>query len=225
MPAIRRPFLALVLLTLFLAPLVLAPAVSADQHEPPGEPDPAEPKPPIEWDKARPLTWEDFAGPVPPTAPEDIDAAAVSGTSFKWSFTGPCTFNAKSKKWTCTLGKLTFTAIAVFDPNTSWVRPGGQTAELLKHEQLHFDISEIFAREKRKEMAKLAKEKLKGMGATAQAATTDLENKLKARIKKICDKIKKKEDAMQTKYDKETDHGRKAAEQAKWEAKVARLLK
>ena len=218
MPAIRRPFLALLLLTLVLAPLALAPAVSAD------EPVPPEPKPPIEWDKARPLTWEDFVGPVPPTAPEDIAAETVSGISVKWSFKGNCTFNENAKKWTCTLTELNFTALALFDPNTSWVRPGGQTAALLKHEQLHFDISEIFAREKRKELAKLAKEKLKGMGATAQAATTDLENKLKARIKTICDKINKKEDAMQTKYDKETDHGRKADKQAKWEKKVARLL-
>ena len=49
------------------------------------------------------------------------------------------------------------TAQATFDPNTSWVRnPKTASEALLRHEQLHFDITEVYARLMRQKLALFA---------------------------------------------------------------------
>jgi hypothetical protein len=38
-----------------------------------------------------------------------------------------------------------------FYPNSSWVKPGRKSTELLKHEQGHFDLTELYARKAEKQ--------------------------------------------------------------------------
>src|SRR5690606_10295249 len=49
------------------------------------------------------------------------------------------------------LGILTYQIYIVtcFNPRNSWVRKGAKSRELLYHERLHFDITELYARKLR----------------------------------------------------------------------------
>src|ERR1700743_1907283 len=87
----------------------------------------------IKWYADKPLTWADFKGPVNESIPHQ-------------AYTH-CRFNYTSH-WSKRDGKYTFNFKmgSGFDPEASWCRPGKQTEPLLKHEQLHFDIHELYAR-------------------------------------------------------------------------------
>jgi len=80
---------------------------------------------------------------------------------------------------------------------------------ILAHEQLHFDIHEIFAR---KFMQYAHEEKV--------FATEHFSKELKKVFNKTFRELKK----MQEAYDRETNHGRNREAQAQWVKKVAKLL-
>src|SRR5690606_40361550 len=50
--------------------------------------------------------------------------------------------------------------LSYFNPHLSWVVPASRNDYLLKHEQLHFDITELHARKLRRELANISVEKL-----------------------------------------------------------------
>ncbi len=185
------------------------------------------PFPIIVWDKNRPLTWDDFKGPVPSPKPEGIDAESVTGVNSKYKITSKCEPIGKSGKVKCTATAEDIKATAEFDPNTSWVDPDKKTDKLLKHEQGHFDISEYFARKKQKEMEKAAKNGVTKEGPSDKAADLmkEAEDELDHTLMKICDDINAEEDKMQKQYDSETDHGKNDKEQEKWNKKIENLLK
>ena len=82
------------------------------------------------------------------------------------------------------------------------------TPEMLKHEQLHFDITAIAAR-------KLVTT-IMNTALTADGFANELEALQK--------QIEKDRTAMQQQYDKETNHSRNREKQKEWEAKVHALL-
>jgi hypothetical protein len=92
----------------------------------------------IEWTETRKLTWEDFKGTRSFT---NSNLAALSNCGFGFN-TNPVLPFSKPK----------FTVVNIFYPELSWVNKSEQDRpELLEHEQLHFDISELYARQLRKE--------------------------------------------------------------------------
>ena len=93
----------------------------------------------IEWRECRKLKWEDFKGIIP------------SGTEQSLAATTNCGFGFTTKA-VFPFSKPTFTVSNIFYPELSWVNKSEQhKPELLEHEQLHFDISELYARHLRKE--------------------------------------------------------------------------
>ncbi len=95
-----------------------------------------------------------------------------------------------------------------FDKNKSWVKETNN-AELLKHEQTHFDITELWARKFR--------QKLKGKTFSFKSFQNELNN--------IQASIFKDSKEMQVLYDKETEHSVNTANQQKWNKKIAEDLK
>ena len=90
-----------------------------------------------------------------------------------------------------------------FYNNGSWVLPEGKTDYVLRHEQIHFDITEIYSRMLRK--------------AFMDANITI--HKLN-QAKEIFEKIKTELEERQEYYDYQTAHGSKKETQEKWEAIV-----
>jgi hypothetical protein len=136
---------------------------------------------PIPWDPNRPLTWEDFRG-----NPDDDQLEAMTNSEIDAS--------GMMKE-----GLPYFKLTAVFIPSGSWTRGSGNE-ELLRHEQLHFNITELFVRKIRKEMDALRK---RGEKDPAVYTQTIMDWSVKWKEK-------------QAKYDEETDHGKNTNEQKAW---------
>jgi hypothetical protein len=87
----------------------------------------------LHWEAARPLIWSDFRGE--PDALSDADAASAIRISAKPYRKGR---------------KIFYAVDATFLPGRSWCR--SKSDRLLRHEQLHFDIAELYARKIRKKV-------------------------------------------------------------------------
>lgn len=144
----------------------------------------------IEWSSDRKLTWDDFKGT--PDLENFPNALAVTNSGFGYQSSGIHLF----KK-----GELFVQAF--FYNYGSWVLPEGRTDYVLRHEQIHFDLTEIFSRKLRKELK--------------DANITPL-NTVKANT--IFERIKKELEKRQKDYDYETKHGLKKETQEEWEAIV-----
>ena len=144
----------------------------------------------LTWAAEEKLSWNDFMGDP------DISTEMKAHTNSKLKF-----------RWTCDNNKLNFTVSASFDRHTSW-KKADVTDHLLAHEQLHFDITELYARKLRK-------------------AVLELENPcvlpgadLKALAKTFHIAWKEREEA----YDMESDHSMDLVVQAEWAAMIAKEL-
>lgn len=88
----------------------------------------------IYWDKDYKLTWDDFEG-TPRFDYESISALTSSGIVH---YKG------------CKDGKIIYKIQAYFEKHESWVKDEARTDHHLEHEQLHFDITELYTRKLRK---------------------------------------------------------------------------
>lgn len=149
----------------------------------------------IEWSEV-PLTWENFEA-IPPSESPEHAAVSSTGTTFSWSY-------STSQGTT----ELRFSVHAYFYPKKSWVDSLRKNSALLKHEQLHFDISELYAR-------KLWK---------ALKAYTAMRN-IRADLREIHQEIEAERRFLQKQYDQETQHGLDKTAQSKWEKNIQEALK
>ena len=148
------------------------------------------------WSVARPLTWSDFQA-TPPTEGRE----------------GARTSYALYSAWKCRGSVFEFRVIAGFRPRQSWVKPvvlndSAQRRTVLGHEQTHFDLGELHAREMRQVFGELA-----GPCRKTDAALTALARRLA-----------QEEETEQRRYDTETNHGLLAAQQAAWSLQTRRRL-
>ena len=97
---------------------------------------------------------------------------------------------------------------AYFYPNESWYKPDICDDFILGHEQLHFDISELFARKMRRKLRR-----------------TSFSDNVKAEIRKIYKDILKELKDYQELYDWETDFSRNREKQLEWNKKITEALK
>lgn len=143
----------------------------------------------IYWQPNQYIQWNDFKG----TPNVNSNLIALSTVGFKVNFS-----------WE---GKNRSAAVyAVFYQNDSWTKVFNTTeTELLKHEQLHFDITELFARKLRKE---LSKRKFKSKYVNKE-------------IQCVVDRLEREKNDYQNLYDKETKHSQSIKQQIDWEKSVA----
>ncbi|WP_165454331.1 DUF922 domain-containing protein [Hyunsoonleella pacifica] len=148
----------------------------------------------IEWSSNRKLSWEDFRG-IPDTIkfPESI-AITTSSIHFKGAYPNPF----KN-------GKLSIKA--VFSMYESWVIFDDKSDALLEHEQLHFDITELYARKIRM--------------VVKEIETSFSEEEILQTLNAVKIEYKKR----QEQYDEETQHGRDKRSQKYWEELIKVELK
>jgi hypothetical protein len=165
----------------------------------------------IEWGSGRKLTRSDFKGRIPSRSTDASRSRVLIDAT-----------------WECHEGIGASQARAVFDPDQSWWKdpspnlwravdgaaaPQTQSDSeraLLAHEQLHFDLTEVWARKVRAALADLpAACKTREGIARMEAAIATLERGWREE---------------QARYDRETDHGADARRQAAWEASTRKTL-
>jgi len=137
------------------------------------------------------LRWADFQGEIPKNSKFD----ALTHSAISLNFDGANI-------------TLNFDIQTVFSPVDSWKKVGVDDY-ILKHEQVHFDITEYHSRLLRK---KLKDHRFKNFAAVEKD------------IMRIFNESSNAANAMQVKYDEETDHSINRKKQAKWNSKIKKLL-
>ena len=95
------------------------------------------------WQEDQKLTWEDFKGQPNPNS--DAVALTASGLTFGYSV------KTSGRK----IVGYTSSVEAHFYPDKSWYLRGKADDYILGHEQLHFDITELYARKFRQQLERL----------------------------------------------------------------------
>lgn len=141
------------------------------------------------------LSWDDFIGIVPPGA--RYMASTNSGLDFSFKVKG----TGRDKKFI-------YNVDSYFYPESSWKkREAAQNIYLLKHEQLHWDITEL---SRRKIVNALHNYKPR--------------SSYKNDLSKIFKLGEKKRKQLQEQFDRETNHGQNTRQQTIWEARIAEEL-
>ncbi len=158
----------------------------------------------IDWEVRRTLTWNDYQAPVPSPQPTFTNGSGTASPELSETVSG-----MSMTSWTCNNGKIDVTVSAIMSPSTSWAATGGRTAALLAHEQGHFDLSEIYARKLRAQLAAIMCENTTSAQAAVDAAFNMIDMQLQTQ---------------QSSYDNETAHGTNAAAQATWQMSIQQQL-
>lgn len=144
----------------------------------------------IIWQVDRKLTWADFKA-----KPNNIgDEAAMTASSIEFGYSA-------------TNNKYQFKISCKFYPYRSWSIKKKQNDYILQHEQLHFDITELYTRK----LVKLLHENIKT-------------KKDVAKLNSIVQNNMKEWNQTQSKYDAETKHSIIEVKQIQWNEYVASEL-
>jgi hypothetical protein len=139
----------------------------------------------------RPLVWEDFTGKPDESSPHF--AMTYWSISYKMA-------NIQFSGDVATISG--FEVVLELNAKGSWLKKGKGTAELLVHEQMHFNTGLLCM----KELLRREKE------IAPQLTRKNFNEKLQ----KLFDDVLKKYTAMGEKYDNETDHSKNIDQQLKW---------
>ena len=143
----------------------------------------------LSWNEFYKVQWEDFQGHPDKDSPGDAGAAV----------------QIKAKPFLVDK-EIHYDVVAIFNRAKSWSRD--ESASLLDHERLHFDIAEVYARKIRKKITEL-----KGRGV----------NNIKTYNSAIHELLLESNHADQQ-YDLETLHGALSRKQREWSEKVREQL-
>lgn len=151
----------------------------------------------IKWSPYRKLTWEDFKG-----SPKLISNNRVAAQTY-------CGIQLATNRVT-NFKKAKLFIKNIFDCNISWVRPElKENEDLLLHEQKHFDLSEIYARQLRKEIK------------TKKLNVYNLNNEINPLFKKVYAAYLDRQEV----YDMETRHGLDKKKQSDWNIIISTELR
>ncbi|HVT46253.1 MAG TPA: DUF922 domain-containing protein [Vicinamibacterales bacterium] len=150
----------------------------------------------VPWAADRPLVWSDFRAQAPAGGPE-----------------GALTAYSLLQDVRCTGTAFEFRVTAAFLPQRSWVKPPvlanpALSARTLRHEQTHFDLTEVHARLMRQYFAELY-----------EPCRQD-----EAVLQRAADRFVADEAAEQSRYDADTHHGLAAPAQTRWDEDVRQRL-
>jgi hypothetical protein len=149
----------------------------------------------VPW-SSRPLVWDNFKGSAP------TDGVEGAHTVYLLSYESRCRG-----------AEFQFFVTAVFLPVQSWVKrhvlaDPAESLRILRHEQTHFNLTEVYARRMRKYFAELYN----------PCGQTD--EQLNASV----DRFVQDEAAAQRRYDNETGYGLVQDRQRGWDKEVAGML-
>jgi hypothetical protein len=143
------------------------------------------------WTEGYQLSAADYLGQI------DYNSSYSASTSY-----------SVSNRWEWLNDKeLQIEIICRFYPHSSWMRPN-PTPELLMHEQKHFDLGEVYARQMRKKL----------QAASLHAATCNAE------VEQIIQETRNECFARQRAYDVATQHSMNAPQQIFWNELISKEL-
>jgi len=147
--------------------------------------------PTLTWNPDYRLVWSDFEGAPQP----ESNAAAVTASGISFSY------NIKTTD--TELIDYNYTVNADFYPELSWCLKDKVTSNILNHERLHFDITELFARKFR--------QRIKNTTFTLD---------INKQMERLHDAINVEMEVMQNAYDAATNHSQNVEKQKEWQTKI-----
>ena len=141
------------------------------------------------WSETKKLTWADFKGK--PDINSDAVALTASGITFGYSY--------RQQRDTGEIISFTTDVNAYFYPNMSWYHKDRANNYILAHEQLHFDLTELYVRKFRKAVKDIP-----------------ITKTIKSDLKKLQKDINSALSEAQNKYDFETNHSIIPEAQQRW---------
>ena len=151
----------------------------------------------ITWSKTNRLSWKDFRAPKDYKQPKDSSVAFTN-----------CGITYLVSKSNNPKAKVEIHVKAVFDQSKSWKKSDNPGNSVLEHEQLHFDIAEVYAR------------KIRKMIGQKIVTTADFDS----HFKKNFDRLYSEYLDFQKKYDLETKNSRNFEKQSEYNALIKEML-
>ena len=148
----------------------------------------------ITYSEYNKLHWSDFKDKVP--ADTKYSASVCSGMSYKWSYS-----------IANNIPEFAYEVEAKLYRNLSWSKYTEGKEEVLSHEQLHFDISELYARKFRKQLSEY-----------------EVSRNVRKDVGDMYENLEKERLKFQLMYDSITEHSLNKEAQIEWNLKVNRLL-
>jgi len=166
----------------------------------------------ISWDSSTPITWDLFQGTPPADATQRTEAAAIHMT-VRWH----ASYSISSTDGAMWFGQVaTITVSNSMEPSESWVVPGKAYANVLSHEQSHFDLNEAYRRK--------LECVLQGTSSCSDSTHQGAVNLLNSSLHQAANAILQKLSEMQSLYDSQTSHGTNTAEQNRWSNLISNWL-
>ena len=141
------------------------------------------------WNETKRLTWADFQGQ--PDANSDAVALTASGITFGYSY--------RQQRGSREIVSFTADVNAYFYPKLSWYHKDRANDYILQHEQLHFDLTELYVRKFRMAVQEI-----------------EITKNIKSDLKKLQKGINEALSAAQNQYDFETQHSIIPEAQKRW---------
>lgn len=148
----------------------------------------------IVWSPQFRLNWSDFRAKPEPNS--RIAAVTASGISYSFSSMARDDFY-----------EVEYVVSTSFYPQKSWYQPHMCDELVLSHEQLHFDIAELFSRKMRRELAKMR-----------------FTENVKAEIDEVYRQTLKELAEFQNRYDEETNYSMNRTAQLRWNQEIKKAL-
>ena len=150
----------------------------------------------MSWNESYKLSWLDFKD----TPNKNVSAVAITASGITFGFSVSTSGDQ--------VVNFTSEVHAHFYPQKSWYKKEQADSHVLGHEQLHFDITELYARKFRHRIDQIK-----------------VSNSVRSQLKTLHNTINKELSQLQNKYDSETNYSRNVAAQTKWKTYIADALK
>ncbi|MFC0605185.1 DUF922 domain-containing protein [Winogradskyella pulchriflava] len=150
----------------------------------------------MSWNETQKLTWADFKASPDPNS--DAVALTASGITFGYSV------KTSGRR----IIAFTTTVEAHFYPNKSWYIKDRGDDHILRHEQLHFDITELYVRKFKQQLERLV-----------------VNQNIKEQMAQVHTAINEALGKTQKEYDAQTNHSINVEAQRYWESFIADELK
>lgn len=151
----------------------------------------------ISWNEEYKLTWSDFK------ATQQSINGSVASTSSGIAYAVTYTYDASKN-----IVDYSTQVSCNFYPYKSWYNKKDSSAYILKHEQTHFDISELFARKLKKQFSEINEKK-----------------NIDKKLTKIFYKVEEERQKTQIEFDNETNHSINKIQEKEWETYIVTQLK
>ncbi len=161
------------------------------------------------WSADHPLSWSDFWATAPDWA---VNGNWVASPHIVINWSADLKAVRSGSVWTACVTALTVTNAV--DRSLSWAIASRTSPAALHHEQLHFDLHEVYRR--------LLENALRPM--TSQAGSESVCQTLSNLLNTTGAQILQRAQNAQLRFDDETANGLNLKAQASWENEIARLL-